>query len=367
MHERKAALLHRVVALTVATTPWLVAVHQIGAQVWEQAVAGAKKEARVVVSGVTGAEARKLLTEGFQTKFPGIHVEYSGLTGRDTGPRTLAERRAGKKLWDVYIGGVNTPHTTLKPAGALLDLRPAFILPEIKGNKYWHGGLDFGFTDKEKRYVYAASANIRAPVYVNRSNIPSAQLNSPRQLIDPRFKGKITMNDPREAGPGAADHAVLMFAYGEDFVRKLLTEQGTVFTRNLRQQAEWVIRGRYPVGVGMTEGSLTEFLAQGVGEAVELVSAPEVESWNASASGVALFEGAPHPNAARVYINWFLSRETQEQWARVTGYNSRRTDVTPVEPKMFPKPERLNQYVRNDESWEEIRLRAQQLARSLIK
>jgi ABC-type Fe3+ transport system substrate-binding protein len=43
---------------------------------------------------------------------------------------------------------------------------------------------------------------------------------------------------------------------------------------------------------------------------------------------------APNPNAAAVFVNWLLSREAQDHWARNGNYNSRRTDVEPVNPEL---------------------------------
>ncbi|HEX2260902.1 MAG TPA: hypothetical protein VHJ56_04660, partial [Candidatus Binatia bacterium] len=39
------------------------------------------------------------------------------------------------------------------------------------------------------------------------------------------------------------------------------------------------------------------------------------------------FKNAPHPNATKVYVNWFLSREGQLIWQKLTGRNSFRTDI----------------------------------------
>jgi iron(III) transport system substrate-binding protein len=358
----------RLLAFLGGLFTFIVFIAQHGhAQEWAQLVAETKKEGRVVVAEVTGATARKVLKDEFEAKFSQIHVEYSGLTGREIGPRILAERRAGKKLWDVYIGGPNTPISVFKPIGALLNLHPAFVLSDVKENRYWHDGLDFGFTDHERRYVYAYTANIRPPVWVNQTGIPSREFSHPRQFLDPKFRGKIAMNDPRAAGSGVADLAALMTAYGEDFIRRFLTEQGLVFTRNLRQLAEWVVRGRYPIALGTSESNLADFRAQGLGKDIEWVTAPEVETWKSASGNVTLVEGGPHPYAARVYLNWLLSKNTQELWSQAIGYNSRRTDVPPVAPEIFPKTERLKQYIRNDEAWDKTREKAMQIAKNLIK
>ena len=82
---------------------------------------------------------------------------------------------------------------------------------------------------------------------------------------------------------------------------------------------------------------------------------------------IGLMEGAPHPNAAKVYINWLLSKSGQELLAKATATNSRRTDFAPFYPETFPKPERLNQYIRQNEPFVTSQRKAQGLARRWIK
>jgi iron(III) transport system substrate-binding protein len=334
---------------------------------WEQTVAAARAEGKVVVAGPVGEAYRSVMRE-FEAKYPEISLEFTGMSGRDLGPRVLTERQAGQRLWDVHVGGTGTMYMTLKPAGVLAELRPTFLLPEVRDDASWHGGVDYGFADVEKKYVYAFLANFTAPVHVNRTSIPVRELSSPRQLIDPKFKGKIVMEDPRAQGAGSRQLASLMSGYGEDFVRTLLLDQEVVVTRNIRQLVEWVVRGRYPIGVGsITAGNLEEFIAQGLGKDIEHVQAPEVQVLAAGWGGLGVVDGAPHPNAAKVYINWLLSKRGQETWVDITNDNSRRKDVAPGDPSSFPDPTRLSEYQKNDESWEETRRRATELAESLIK
>jgi ABC-type Fe3+ transport system substrate-binding protein len=78
-------------------------------------------------------------------------------------------------------------------------------------------------------------------------------------------------------------------------------------------------------------------------------------------------EGSPHPNAARVFAHWLLTRSTQELWARLIRENSRRTDVAPGDPTVFPDPARLQQYFKSDEANDALRVRATDLAKAVIK
>jgi iron(III) transport system substrate-binding protein len=334
---------------------------------WDRTLAAAKQEGKVVVAIPTGSALREAMRE-FEAQYPEITFEYSALIGRDFGPRVIAERQGGLKLWDVYFGGVNSTHLVLRPAGAVVDLRPALILPEVKEDQYWYGGFEFGFTDSEKKYAYAFLGNVSPTFHINRRAMPVAEFNHARQLIEPRLKGTITWQDPRGAGSGAQRLSVLMRAYGEEFVTKLLTEQDVAFTRDPRQITEWVVRGRYPIGIAVRENDLAEFRAHGLARDVEPMEMPELEMWTPGFGAVSLMEGAPHPNAARVFINWLLSRSGQEALLkRGAEDNSRRTDVPVVSQGSLPKPEHLHQYVRNDEAWEPTRIAAEQLAQRLLK
>jgi len=316
---------------------------QVSAQEWEQVSAAAKREGRVIVSGPTGAIVRGVLTTEFQAKFPEIHVEFSGLRGSQAGPRILTELRAGHILWDIFIGGLSTS-LSLRNSGALAELRPALMLPEVKGSKYWHGGLDFGFLDKEKKYLLGFFGYVAPIAWVNRKLAPSSQLSKVRQLVDPQFSGKILIQDPRGSGPGSSRLAGILLTYGEDFVKKLLAEQKPILFRNFRQAAEWVVRGRYPIVVGLSPQHFQDFWREGLGKEVKVLPT-DIKVLNVGAGIVSLFEGAPHPNAAKVYINWLLSKGAQELLAKAVLQNSRRTDVAPVDLANFPKPDQLDKYI----------------------
>jgi ABC-type Fe3+ transport system substrate-binding protein len=79
---------------------------------------------------------------------------------------------------------------------------------------------------------------------------------------------------------------------------------------------------------------------------------------------------APHPNAARVFINWLLSQETLSAWSRVTGFWSRRVDVPHdhLEPGLIPKPEKMSSYQLNyKEEWVDKREEIGKFINTLIK
>ncbi len=110
----------------------------------------------------------------------------------------------------------------------------------------------------------------------------------------------------------------LRLAYGDEFAKKLLTKQAPVFNTNYRQTAEWVVRGRYPIVIGSSRKMFTEFWAQGLGKKI-VVLPSDSNMMGSDTSIVGLIEGTPHPNAARVYLNWILSKNAQELYAKATS------------------------------------------------
>lgn len=78
-------------------------------------------------------------------------------------------------------------------------------------------------------------------------------------------------------------------------------------------------------------------------------------------------EGAPNANAAKIFLNWLLSKNTQELWSKATALNSQRTDVPVVDREIFPKPERLQQHIRSEEAWEPVREKTIRLVKNVLK
>src|SRR5439155_6350331 len=118
-------------------------------------------------------------------------------------PGVSAERNAGQYLWDVTINSSSTGFDGFKPKGALDPLRPALFLPDALDNSKWQGGFDAGWADLDKTHTYSFVRNSIWTSYINRSVVPESQLSKLDQLWDPRWKGKITMIDPRIPSNGS--------------------------------------------------------------------------------------------------------------------------------------------------------------------
>ena len=305
---------------------------------WDALVRAAAAEGEVDVHGGPGKLYEAALTEGFRAAYPAIKVSFSGSSGRDAIPQILREREAGVYNWDVYVGGTPSILQALKPAGAFAPLRPALILPEVLDDKAWYRGLDGAWMDKEKTYVLGFDTTVSAIMIVNWDFVPKAALTSYQDLLKPEFSGKIVWDDPRLPGQGVASAQTFLINFGSDFLRRLFAEQKIAYISNPRQNAEWVVRGRYPIGIATAVEELTPFQQQGLGKNIASFTGGLAKPTVGPGFGtVSLMDRAPHPNAAKLYINWLLSKAGQTDWAKTT-HNSRRLDVPHAAPELFPQP-----------------------------
>jgi iron(III) transport system substrate-binding protein len=334
---------------------------------WDQVVAAARQEGTVVVSGPAGANYRPPLTTGFEEANPGVKVEFTPIAAAQLWPRLLREREGNVYTWDVLVNGHNPEVYKAKDDGTLVDLRAQLLLPEVLDDSKWLGGLDRLFTDREKRHVVAFLAYSTPALYVNREFVSPAELPSSKELTDPRLRGKIAIFDPRGGGPGRNQFQILMLEHGEQFVLDLLAKQDVVVTGDGRQLAEWVVRGRYPIGIGVSTINVRDYQGHGLGQRIELVPS-RLRPLSTAAGGMYLPTRGPHPNAARLYANWLLTQQAQTIFVRETELNSRRLDVPPADPEAVTDPTRMDQYF--DAALEEsvpISDRMQELARQALR
>jgi iron(III) transport system substrate-binding protein len=303
---------------------------------WDELVKAAKKEGKVSVKGPPGAKVRRALTSGFQKAFPGIRVEYGGGRGGELAAKIIRERRAGIYTTDVWMGGFGTQLSLLRPQGVQDPIRPALILPEVKDPKNWRDNrLEFADNDGKYAFVFVNQSGTILSYNTNlvkRKDVPK----SIKDFLDPKWKGKIIASDPTASGPGRATFTWLYKEFGPEYIRAL-GKQKLIFTRDRRSQADQIARGSYSLGIAVSNVDAKPFIDAG---------APLQMVWNvkegsyasASYGGLALVNRAPHPNAAKVYINWVLGKEGQTLLAEAAGWVSRRRDVPALDPAMELKP-----------------------------
>lgn len=331
---------------------------------WNKIVEAAKKEGKIVMASAPSELYRDALVTPFEKKYPEIKIEYSGMNGRDFWPRVIQEHKVGQFLWDINVIGISAigfdeAKEYLEPVRPLLN-------PELMDDSKWIGGLELLFMDEEDEYFPAFLGYAQSSVAVNREFISAEEFSSPEQLLDPKYKGKIVIQDPR-SGAGLGSLAVMLAEYGEDFIRELLTKQDIVVTKDNRQLVEWVVRGRYPIGIGLDGTNLPIFQEKGIGLKVEeLNKGPMKLSRGFSLTG--MMKNAPHPNAARVYLNWLYSEEGQREATKLLKLNSLMVGIPPGDEAAIVNPAEIERYIpHQSEELFDTRELAQKLGEELVK
>ena len=215
---------------------------------WDSTLAAAKKEGKVSVITDVTATLRDALTLDFQNKY-GISVALFGSSGREVPARVAAERKAGQFLWDIYIHGSTTALQAMIPMGAFDPLEPALILQDVKDPKAWRGGA-IEFLDPGKT-VMVMTPFQRGTIFYNSKLVNANEFTSHKDLLNPKWTGKLVVDDPRRGGPGVATFTFFYLhpELGPDFIRALGKQQMTIL-RDYAQEVDAVGQGRYPVLVG---------------------------------------------------------------------------------------------------------------------
>ena len=334
---------------------------------WDAAVAGATKEGKLVLSGPPSQVWRTALTS-FEKDYPDVKIEYTGTTSRDFWPKIVQEQKAGQYLTDLRVGGPDPQVFQARDEGYLAQVGPTLIRPDVADDSQWIGvdkGLPWG--DKAKQYLRNFLAYGSTQIMVNRDSVPASQLSSGKQLTEPQWKGKMVLQDPR-GGSGLGSVTTIMVAYGEDFLKKLLSDQALAVTADNRQEAEWLARGRYAVGIGNVSDELLVLQQQGVKANVTLLE-DSPPSLSTGFGGIQLMKNPPHPNSTKVFVNWLLGQKAQTTIIQtIPQANSLRKDVTPVNKDTVLDLNRLDQYIPHQ--YEQLlpqRQRALQLSNELLK
>ena len=277
---------------------------------WEKTVDAAKKEGKLSVYFWQGGNLEKVI-QAFQKKYPEIQVTTVGGRGSSFVVRLTTELRAGKYLADVCMCGVTSPYEVLhKRAKALEPIRSFFILPEVLDeSKWWQGRHNF--QDPEGQYIFAYWGRPSATrISYNANLVNPSEFKSYQDLLNPKWKAKVVAIDPNESAGG---WRALYYKpeLGADFLKRLFGEMDVTMTRQDRQATDWLATGKFALGLFLT--GIPETKAQGLPvDEFKDSNFKEPPSLDTGANGtIVLLKQAPHPNAAKLFINWFLSREGQ--------------------------------------------------------
>jgi len=283
---------------------------------WKESLAAARKEGTVNIYG--GEEiTHPAIVEAFQKRFPKIKVvSVSGHA--ELINRIIAERRANKFLVDVFSYGPNAARTAYL-ANFLQPLRPTLMLPDVLDTSKWYGGKHF-YRDPEGQYIflYEGTPGTASVAYNTKKLADLTTIRSYWDILDPKWKGDIGFFS--YGGAGSIPTPMLTLYYtpsvGAKFMKRLFEEMDLTISRDRRQATNWLARGKYTLCFMCRD--LERAKQQGL--PVDAYPAELIKEAGALGGGnssvISFLKNAPHPEAAKIFINWFLSREGQDTWQR---------------------------------------------------
>ena len=292
---------------------------------WEKTIEAAKREREVVIYGPHNPMYRPLW-ETFQKSYPGVKINFLPGKGSEHTQRVLAERRAGKYIADLVMGGSSSYRAF--PPGTLEPLRAQLILPETYDEAaWWQRKLWFADPKNDSALAFTGEVGTRRGSY-NTALLDPKEIQSWWDLLKPKFKGKLGTFDPLVAGGGGETFIFFYYssALGPQFITRLLTETDILVTRNLEQGTDWLGQGKIIFYIGSGQPIMK---AKQQGLPVDLMphALKEGEIMGGGSCCMALLNRAAHPNAARLFVNWVMSREGQIAWQKYGETNSLRTDI----------------------------------------
>ena len=312
-----------IVALIVFSTATLLIRHTVLAgeakaswqDEWDRTVKAAEQEGQVVLYSLSEI-GDAIANTSFQKKFSKIKISVVTARGGEHVSRLMAERRAGKFLADLGNLGNTSPYA-LYQSKTLDPIASAFILPEVKDESKWWQGKQH-FIDPENRYILVY---VGAPLFLvgyNTKLVSPNVFKSYWDLVDPKWKGKIAAFDPKAGGFAATRDRFFYHnpELGPPFLRRLFSEMALTLYARFPQGEDWLAAGKYSICLCRHQ-SISEAKTQGLPvDLIEPSSFKEGVGVETRAKTLVLMNQAPHPNAAKVFLNWFLSREGQSDFQK---------------------------------------------------
>ncbi len=291
---------------------------------WDKVVEAAKKEGKVVIAIPPSNELRRDLEPLLKQKF-GIDAELVAAPGPKNASRIAAERKAGVSYFDAIICGTGTAKG-LTHDGMLEPMESFWILPEVKDPKLWYGGHIWEDNISTHKFLYSFFADVSTQnAWYNTTAAKAEDFRGFDDYLHPKWKGKIGFADPRVPGSGQGIWSFMWEIKGEEFLRKL-AQQELFLTRDPRQLADALAKAKVAVAFGLGRVPVSPFVDAGL--PLKPVPAPKEGLPASNGFGVlGVIKNPPHPNATKVFVNWFLSKEGQDWYGRTLENGTRRLDV----------------------------------------
>lgn len=310
---------------------------------WDTLVEAAQKEGSIVIYANGPPKLRDDITTAFRAKY-GITTEF--LMGRpdELVAKIKAERNAGLYMVDLGVLGATPFINEIKPAGIAEPIEPMLLLPEVKDPKGWRNGA-LPFVDAEKS-GFAVTVLAVPPYHRNLDLVKEGEITTSPDLLNPKWREKLALLDPSNFGSSNNWFTwTIVEVMGRDkglkFMRDLAAQKPLV-TRDDRQLVEGVARGKFAIGIGPSPSIPASFIQMKA--PIDFIDLKEPRYTTSGFGVIEVFKKAPHPNAARLFVNWLLSKEGSAIFAVAAQYPSARADVSVegIGPALIPRAGDIN-------------------------
>lgn len=286
----------------------------------EEIIAAAKKEGKLVLYSSRPTDMENPVVAAFKQKY-GIDVELYRAGGEDVTRKYELEVKANQHRVDFMHHSDIALAISLARRGLLLK---GFFPPNLEA-------VPKEYKDPDGQWSAVTMMNIILvynPKLVKEEDAPKAW----KELLDPKWKGKVAIHSPFWASDALFMAEGLRGLYGWEFFKKLKAND-VIEVNGAGDVENLVVAGERLVGTYISNrGSLS--LTSG--RPIKLVW-PE-EGAVLAIQPVMAFKNAPHPNAAKLYYDYVLSQDTARVYASVGNYSSRTDAPTPPHlPKLGEK------------------------------
>jgi iron(III) transport system substrate-binding protein len=285
-------------------------------------IAAAKKEGEVVwYSTQIISQLVRPVTTAFEKKYPGIKVRSTRANATETAVKILNESRAGRPQSDVFDG--TTTVVPLKKEGYVLKWLPDAAKEYPDDVKDPEG------------YWIANNLFIITPGF-NTSLVPKGtEPKTYQDLLNPKWRGKMAWNGfPTSSGMGGFVGTVLAEMgdeKGRAYLRELAKQNIAPLRGAAREVLDQVIAGEYAVALQIFNHHAV--ISAKKGAPVDWI---KMEPATGTLSVASIHKNAPHPNAAKLLVDFIISREGQEVF-RQADYLPSHPEIPALEPTLKPK------------------------------
>ena len=293
-------------------------------------IEAAKKEGRLVLYGTMQTDIFELLQKSFQKK-TGITVDYWRTSATRVTERALSESRAGKAFFDLVMSTEDTTRIMLKEG-----ILAKYDSPMTK---------DFPKDAIDPQLGPRARNHIIGIVYNKAVIKPGDAPKTLEDLVKPQYRGKLVMADPTQHTTTAQwlvnVHKLIGKDKSEKFVRDLAAMKPTL-VESFNPAAERVTSGEFPIAITY----IYYVYLNGIkGAPIDYV---RMGKFLGDASYLTLHDKAPHPNAAKAFIDFFLDEESMSIMAKAGEFVNRKGIYPPV-----PDADKI-QFVEMDDLGEKV-------------